>query len=253
MRQSFCTDNIMKKGKVYIGTSGWHYKHWKGTFYPGKIKNEEQFDFYKNIFASVEINNSFYRLPSLKTFNEWHRSAPPHFVFAVKASRYFTHIKKLNIKKGDLRKFFTRIQHLENTLGPILFQLPPTWKINEERFENFLSQLPAGFCYAFEFRNETWYDHRIYDLLRKYDCAFCIYQLAGHLSPLQITSSFVYIRLHGPTENKYQGSYSAKQLERWSNKCRQWQDEGKDVYIYFDNDQNGYAAFNAQKLMKLVG
>jgi uncharacterized protein YecE (DUF72 family) len=241
----------MRKGKIYIGTSGWHYKHWKGTFYPADIKEVDQFSFYKSCFTTVEINNSFYRLPERHTFAAWKKSAPPSFIFSVKASRFITHMKKLKVDKRSINQFFTRVDKLENKLGPVLFQLPPLWKVNTERLELFLAALPKGYRYTFEFRNHTWYTEEVYSLLRKFKAAFCIYELERHLSPMQITANFVYVRLHGPG-NKYQGSYDKRTLKKWAAHCRSWQQSGKDVYIYFDNDQAGYAAFNAQTLKELL-
>lgn len=237
----------MKKGSAFIGTSGWHYKHWKGTFYPASIKESAQFDHYKTVFATVELNNSFYRLPSPETFAGWRRESPKKFLFAVKASRFITHMKKLNMDKKTIRPFFHAIDQLHEKLGPILFQLPPKWRINLERLHQFLQVLPAGYRYTFELRNPTWYDRSVYDLLAKYNCALCIYHLEHHLSPVEVTADFVYVRLHGPG-NKYQGSYSESDLDEWAATCRKWQRAGKDVYVYFDNDQEGYAAFNAISL-----
>lgn len=237
----------MAKGKIHIGTSGWHYKHWKGTFYPDKIKSDGQFAFYAEHFSTVEINNSFYRLPDPATFIAWRKAAPQQFLFAVKASRYITHMVKLKTNKQSLRKFFSRVMKLEEKLGPILFQLPPRWKVNTERLANFLQQLPSGPRYAFEFRDHTWYTPEVLSLLKEWNCAFCIYHLEKHLSPLEVTADFVYIRLHGPG-NKYQGTYSGRSLATWATRCQKWLKEKKDVYIYFDNDQAGYAAKNAMLL-----
>jgi uncharacterized protein YecE (DUF72 family) len=241
----------MKKGNIHIGTSGWQYKHWKGTFYPSDLKAKDEFNFYTSQFSTVEINNSFYMLPAAKTFSAWNRTSPKNFVFAVKASRYITHMKKLKTDRQSTRKFFTRANKLEKKLGPILFQLPPRWKLNAERLEHFLSALPAKFRYTFEFRDHTWYTEEVYRLLRKYNCAFCIYELEHHLSPLVVTADFVYIRLHGPG-NKYQGNYSDAILKKWARRCIKWQRDKKDVFVYFDNDQAGYAAFNARRLNELV-
>ena len=186
-------------------------------------------------------------LPATTTFDNWRKNSPKDFVFAVKATRFITHMKKLNVTKQDVRQFFSRVDHLHEKLGVILFQLPPKWNINAERMQHFLSILPKGYRYTFEFRNHTWYDESIYELLREHNCAFCIYELEHHLSPIEVTADFVYIRLHGPS-NKYQGSYSNEILDEWAGRCKQWQKEGRDVYVYFDNDQEGYAAFNAKTL-----
>ena len=235
---------------IYIGTSGWHYKHWIGTFYPEGTKDAEQFSYYLKFFRTVELNNSFYRLPSKETFAGWRKAVPPGFIFAVKVSRYITHMKKLKDPKDSIRELFANALALKEKLGPVLFQLPPGWKINAERLEEFLKALPKGHRYVFEFRNESWYEKEIFDLLRKYNCAFCIYELNGHITPMEVTADFVYVRLHGPGA-KYQGSYSDKVLQQWNRRFHAWMKEKKDVYVYFDNDQLGYAAFNAQYLSEL--
>jgi Uncharacterized conserved protein len=242
---------IMRKGKIHIGTSGWHYKHWKGTFYPPDIKDSQQFEAYIKYFLSVELNNSFYMLPSAKTFENWRKITPKNFVFAVKASRFITHMKKLMVDIGSISKFFSHASKLEEKLGVVLFQLPPRWQINTERIRNFISALPSGYRYTFEFRDHSWYNDEVYDILRNNNCAFCIYELQYHISPLVVTADFVYVRLHGPG-NKYQGSYNEKILKEWAMQSKDWQKQGKDVFIYFDNDQEGYAAFNAVRLKTLV-
>lgn len=238
---------MKKKGKLHIGTSGWSYKHWKGNFYPQDLKAADQFEWYKKHFDTVELNNSFYHLPAALTFKNWKKNTPANFVFSVKASRFITHMKKLKVDKKSLRLFFSRAGKLGEKLGCVLFQLPPKWKVNVERFSEFLAALPKKYRYTFEFRDSTWYDEKLYALLEKYNAAFCIYELAGHFSPEKITADFIYIRLHGPG-NKYQENYSDATLKLWAVKIDKWRRKGKDVYIYFDNDQFGYAAFNAIKL-----
>jgi uncharacterized protein YecE (DUF72 family) len=238
------------KNKFYIGTSGWHYKHWTGTFYPMHVKPSRQFQYYLTSFSTVEINNSFYRLPTKETFLNWRKLTPKNFLFSVKASRYITHMKKLKDAKASLNEFMDHALLLKEKLGPVLFQLPPGWKINTERLNEFLQNLPASGRYVFEFRNHTWYHHDVFSLLKKYNCAFCIYELDGHLAPLELTADFVYVRLHGPA-GKYQGNYSEYLLKQWSRRCKNWL-RGKDVFIYFDNDEKGYAAFNAKRLQELV-
>ena len=219
----------MAKRKVYIGTSGWHYKHWKGKFYPEDMSEKEYFSYYSSIFSTVEINNSFYKLPSLKTFSDWRKGSPENFTFSVKGSRFITHMKKLNVTALSIQKFFRRA----------------------ERLAVFLGRIPRYHRYVFEFRNETWNIPEIYEILRKHNAAFCIYELAHHSTPLEVTADFVYVRLHGPGE-KYQGNYTLSNLREWAKRCREWAKKGKDVYVYFDNDQNAYAAFNAWKLLELV-
>ena len=240
----------MSKHKIYIGTSGWSYKHWRGTFYPQEIKVKNHFSYYLQHFNTVEINNSFYRLPSEETFLNWKKIVPDDFTYVIKANRFITHIKKLHDPAVTLAPFMGHVKLLGKKLGPVLFQLPPFMKSNTVLLEAFLEELPKKFRYVFEFRNPDWYKPEIYDLLKKHNCAFCIYELAGHISPSQITADFVYLRLHGPG-NKYQGSYSDETLQSWADECLKWS-ETKDVFVYFDNDQNGYAAFNALKLRELT-
>lgn len=241
----------MKSGKAYIGTSGWKYRHWDGVFYPADLKKKDQLKYFTENFETVELNNSFYRQPKKENFEAWRIAVPDDFVFAVKANRYFTHLKKLKVESPDILNFLDACSVLEEKLGPILFQLPPKWKLNTERLETFLSLLPKGKRFAFEFREPSWYCDQVYDLLKSYNCAFCIYHLAGHQSPIISTADFVYIRLHGPGE-KYQGDYSKEDLERWAELCLTWLGEKKDVYIYFDNDQSAYAPFNALALKKML-
>ncbi|GAB2547909.1 DUF72 domain-containing protein [Rufibacter soli] len=240
-----------EKGQFYIGTSGWHYNHWKGNFYPAGIASKQFTEYYLRYFKTVEINNSFYRLPTAETFAAWYASVPKDFLFAVKASRYITHMKKLKDPQQGLSLLLGNAQELKEKLGPILFQLPPAWRLNLDRFQDFLKALPSYHRYTFEFRDPTWYHEEVYKLLQEHNHAFCIYDLAGHQSPIEVTSDFVYIRLHGP-EGKYAGSYSEEALQNWATHCRTWAWEGKDVYVYFDNDIGSHAPFNAIKLQELV-
>lgn len=239
----------MKK-HVYIGTSGWSYKHWRGTFYPEEIKVKDHFSYYVKHFNTVEINNTFYSLPAEETFLNWKKKVPDDFIYVIKAYRNITHLKKLRDPSASLPPFFDRVALLGEKLGPILFQLPPYLKLNIEVFKAFLKALPKGYRYVFEFRNPDWYKKEVYQLLKKYNCAFCIYELAGHLSPFEITADFVYLRLHGPG-NKYQGSYSDETLQKWAQQCYEWS-KIKEVFVYFDNDEKGYAVFNAFKLQQLL-
>ena len=241
----------MRAGKIHIGTSGWSYKHWKGTFYPPGTKGSEEFLYYQKHFDTVEINNSFYRQLPPSTFDAWRIASGKKFVFAVKANRFFTHAKKLLPDKEGLARFFTSINQLTDKLGPVLFQLPPKWKCNPGRLRQFISELPRGYRFTFEFREPTWYNDEVYSILKEFNCAFCIYELNRHISPFEVTADFVYIRLHGPGD-KYQGSYSDDVLAAWAARIKEWRKRGKDVYLYFDNDDSGYAAFNGITLRGLL-
>lgn len=241
----------MRKGKIRIGTSGWHYKHWTGTFYPEGTTPARQFAYYSKYFDTVEINNSFYHLPAKGTYEKWRVNSPDNFLFSVKGSRYITHMKKLREPEEPLSTFLAHASLLDEKLGPVLFQLPLGWKVNDERLEAFLNLLPVDRRYTFEFRNTTWYDAKVYEMLRQHDAAFCIYELEGHQSPKEVTAGFVYVRLHGPGA-KYQGRYTMATLRDWAALCKEWARHGHDVFVYFDNDEAGYAAFNARELKELT-
>lgn len=237
--------------RVRIGTSGWHYKHWLGVFYPEGTRASEMFQFYARHFDTVEINNSFYRLPTATTFDNWRDSSPSNFCYAVKGSRFITHMKKLKDPQSSSEKFFLVAERLERKLGPILFQLPPRWKVNTERLEEFLRTVPAGHQYAVEVRDESWLVPEVYKLLRKYNAAFCIHDFADMKVPHEITADFTYIRFHGPTSAKYWGSYPDRDLRGWADQIKQWRRK-LSVYAYFNNDPEGAAIKNALTLKELL-
>jgi uncharacterized protein YecE (DUF72 family) len=171
----------------------------------------------------------------------------------VKGSRFITHMIKLKDAQRGLTNFLPRAERLGDKLGPILWQLPPRWNVNVERLEQFLSILPREHRYTFELRHPSWMTDAVYEVLRRYNAAFCIYELAGYQSPIEITSDWTYIRLHGPTELKYQGSYSDAQLATWAARIRRWSKSMKAIYVYFDNDDSAYAVDNALTLKRLLG
>ena len=241
----------MSKGAIRIGTSGWSYEHWVGPFYPEDLPAARHLAWYAERFASAEINNSFYHLPSEKTLREWRDTVPEGFVFAAKASRYITHMKKLKDPEQGVDRFLERIALLEDRLGPILFQLPPNWGFNDERLEAFLEALSGDFRYAFELRDRSWLNDRACELLERHRAAFCIYDLDGFLSPREVTTDFVYVRLHGPG-GPYQGSYDDEALSGWAGAFSAWSAKGLPVYGYFDNDDSGYAALNASRLAAML-
>ena len=238
--------------KIRIGTSGWHYKHWIGRYYPADIKPAAMLEYYLRDFDTVELNNTFYHLPKETAFDAWKKSVPSNFVFAVKGSRFLTHMIKLKDAERGIVNFVPRAKRLGRKLGPILWQLPPKWNVNAERLEDFLSKLPRGIRYAFELRNPSWMTEPVYKILRNYNAAFCIYELAGYHSPLELTAKWTYVRLHGPTQNKYQGSYSAAQLEAWAERISEWSRKLDAIYVYFDNDDSAFAVNNALTLKRLL-
>ncbi|HEX9769634.1 MAG TPA: DUF72 domain-containing protein [Kiloniellales bacterium] len=236
-------------GRCWIGTSGWQYPHWSGRFYPADLAARAHLAYYAGIFETVEINNSFYRLPSERTLRDWVERTPPGFLFACKASRYITHMKKLKDPGESLPSFLERIAVLGDKLGPVLFQMPPRWRPNAARLEAFLEALPRTRRFTFEFRDPRWHEPAILRLLERYGSAFCCFDLGGRCSPVEVTADFVYIRLHGPGA-PYQGSYSDTSLADWAARMATWQADGLDVYCYFDNDERAYAPRNAQSLLE---
>lgn len=242
---------MQKQANIYIGTSGWHYEHWRETFYPVGTGSDEMLPYYADRLGSVEINNSFYNLPAEKTFEKWRETVPEGFVFAVKASRYITHMKKLKDPEEPVRNLLGRAAILGSGLGPVLFQLPPRWQCNPDRLGDFLARLPPGHRYAFEFRDNSWFGREVYCILGEANAAFCIYDLAGSQSPRMTTADFVYIRLHGPGD-AYEGSYDTPTLSSWAGAIASWAGQGLDVYCYFDNDQEGFAVRNALELQEMV-
>jgi uncharacterized protein YecE (DUF72 family) len=242
---------MARSDHIHIGTSGWHYDHWKGPFYPPDLPNGALLGYYAGRFRTAEINNSFYRLPQKETLIRWRDTVPEDFVFSIKASRYLTHMKKLKDPRQPLDKLFGRISALGDELGPILFQLPPRWRINIDRLKSFLKILSKDYRYAFEFRDPSWFDERTYEALAEHGASFCIYDLGGKTSPKEITASFIYVRLHGPA-GPYQGRYGAERLAGWAGAFSTWLEGGRTVYCYFDNDETGYAPEDALRLQQMM-
>jgi len=237
--------------RINVGTSGWSYDHWEGPFYPEGLAADRRLAYYARYLRTVEINSSFYRLPSSDSLSHWRDSVPVDFVFAVKASRYITHMKKLSDPRRTIKRLIGRVGALRDKLGPILFQLPPRWHINLERLSTFLKVLPQDYRYAIEFRDPSWFAPSVYDLLSEHAVAFCIYDLNGVLSPMEVTADFIYMRLHGPN-GPYQGQYEDQALLVWADVIKRWRREGREVYCYFDNDEAAYAMQDAMRLQKMV-
>ncbi|HHM04865.1 MAG TPA: DUF72 domain-containing protein [Gammaproteobacteria bacterium] len=234
-----------------VGTSGWSYAHWHGVYYPARLRPDDRLAYYAREFDTVEINHSFYRLPVAETFSRWCNATPPGFVFAVKASRYITHQKKLHKAHGAARLFLERAAHLKDKLGPVLFQLPPRWRCNTGRLQAFVRRLPPGRRYAFEFRDASWHRGEVCRLLQRYGMAFCVFDLAGRSAPFAVTADFVYLRLHGPGA-AYCGRYGEQGLRPWAAFARQCLADGRDVYCYFDNDESAHAVADARSLRALL-
>ena len=233
--------------KYYIGTSGWVYPHWRDVFYPPKLPQPKWLEFYTRHFPTVELNNSFYRLPSEKAFSNWRDTSPGGFIYAVKVSRFITHIKRLKDVEEPVETFLSRAHHLEEKLGPLLYQLPPNMHRNDERLEAFLSLLPRGLRHVVEFRHESWLDEEVFGILRKYNVGFCVFDMPGLACPLIATAEFGYVRFHG-SSGLYFSCYSDEELKDWAQKISALGKDLETVYIYFNNDAQGFAIRNAQTL-----
>ena len=231
----------------YIGTSGWHYEHWRGKFYPTELPKSKWLGFYSGHFSTVELNNSFYRLPSENAFVNWRDSSPAGFTFTVKVSRFITHIKKLRNAEEPVENFLSRARLLETKLGPLLYQLPPNMKRNDEVLESFLSILPPGLSHVFEFRNQSWLNEEVFDILRRHGVGFCIYDMPDFTTPLVTTTDFSYIRFHGSTW-MYGGCYSDEELKGWAERISNLTEGLSTAYIYFNNDAEAFAIRNARTL-----
>lgn len=236
---------------IHVGTSGWSYKHWHDCFYPNELTEKEYLKYFSQHFSTVEVNNSFYHLLSGKSVKNWVNNVPKDFIFAVKASRYITHMKRLKNPENSTLKFFQSIEPFEDKIGPILFQLPPKFKFNKDRFELFFQVLPKNYRYAFEFRDASWFNEEVYTVLRRYNAAFCIYNLGAFQSPKIITADFVYTRLHG-NYGLGSGKYSNEELKNFYQEINNYKLQCKDVYCYFNNDEACFAIQNALELKLLL-
>jgi len=238
----------------WVGTSGWVYKHWRGPFYPNDLPANKWFDFFSRRFGTVELNNSFYRLPSEETWRKWAKAAPRGFQFAVKASRYITHVKRLRDCAEPLDNFLSRARLLGPSLGPVLYQLPPNFHYkpeNVERLTDFLSLLPQDMRHVFEFRHDSWFNADLLSLLRIHNAGFCAFHMAGWETPVEATTDFAYMRFHG-ADGKYGGSYTPGDLAIWAGRLRDLPEDVREVFVYFNNDTEGYADENAKTLIEFI-
>jgi uncharacterized protein YecE (DUF72 family) len=234
---------------LFIGCSGWQYRHWRGNFYPPALPLRLWLSHYTETFDTVEVNNSFYRLPDPSTFERWRESTPVRFRFAVKASRFLTHMKKLKEPEAPIDRLFARADYLRQKLGPMLYQLPPRWPLDLDRLEHFLAALPRSRQHVIEVRNPSWYAPRVFELLDAHGVALCLHDMAGSASGRPAVGPFSYLRFHGPA--RYQGSYGDAALESWAAFIVERLQRGP-VYAYFNNDIGGHAPRDAVRLRHLV-
>jgi uncharacterized protein YecE (DUF72 family) len=235
-----------RPGRLRVGTSGFHYPHWRGIFYPPELPAAEWLAFYAGRFDTVEINNTFYQLPGEETFAAWRRAAPRGFLYALKFSRWGSHLKRLRDPQESIGHFLARARRLGATLGPILVQLPPRWSADPARLEAFLQAAPRDVRWAFEFRDPSWLCEAVYATLARHGAALCIHDLLAR-HPRRVTAGWVYLRYHGV---HYAGTYSPQKLAAEAARIRRWLVAGFDVYAYFNNDAGGCAVRNAADLRR---
>lgn len=244
----------MATGNIYIGTSGWSYKHWKEHFYPPKLKATEWLAFYAKTFSVTEINTTFYHLPKEQTVLNWIEKVPEGFKFCPKISRYITHMKKLREPEEPLKRFFDIFQSVKHFLGPILVQLPPALKFNQSRADHFFSLLKSNY-YEYEFvleiRHDSWLQEESITLMKKYDIGFVVSQSEQFPYSEAITAKNIYIRFHGPRE-LYASGYSDEMLFWFAEKFRSHIKEGHTLWAFFNNDIQGHAFRDAQRLQELM-
>jgi uncharacterized protein YecE (DUF72 family) len=238
-------------GSIYIGTSGWVYKEWANDFYKG-LKAKEHFPHYAKQFPTVEINATFYRLPALAMVRGWHEKAPRGFIFAVKGSRFITHIRRLENLGRSVANFFLRIDPLDEKLGPLLWQLPPNFKPDLPRLEKFLRRLSKRHSHAVEFRHPDWFSNETFAVLQKYNVASVSMSSLRMPMNFSVTADFIYLRFHG-LANGPRHDYTEEELKPWAEHIREQARTGRNVYAYFNNDLNVRAPNNAKVLMSLCG
>jgi uncharacterized protein YecE (DUF72 family) len=245
----------VKKGKLYVGTSGWIYGDWNGIFYPENLQSKDKLKYFSSHFNTTEINYSFYHLPKPATFANWYNQTPTDFIFAVKASRFITHIKRLAGVKAPWEGFLENTLHLKEKLGSILFQFPPGFKASDEnihRLKEFLKLISSKkLRFAFEFRHKSWCDEAIYKILKQFEMAWVIADPPRYPKAEVVTASFIYIRMHGST-TLFSSKYAYEELRTLAQRIQGWLNKGFDVYVYFNNDFQGFAVQNAKELLELL-
>lgn len=246
---------------LFAGTSGWVYSHWEGIFYPEDLPSKDKLKYYSSCFKTVEINYSFYHLPRPSTCQNWYNQTPANFRFAVKASRFITHIKRLKGVKKAWKQFLENALNLKEKLGPILFQSPSSFNATPEnikRLEDFLKILKEdclrskvySLRFALEFRHKSWCNEKIYKLLKKYNVAWVIADSPKYPRADIVTADFTYIRMHG-SKITFASKYSKEEIKCLADKIKNWLKTG-DVYCYFNNDFQGHALENAKEILKIL-
>ena len=270
----------MSQGKIRIGLSGWSYRHWRGDFYPAGLPARAELDFALTQFSTLELNRTFYSLVTPTAYRRWYTTSPADFCWAVKGSRFITHNKKLSQVEGPLANFLASgVLELREKLGPILWQLNSSWRPNVERLDHFLGLLPTDtkeaaalasentmperdtstetdyqgpIRHVLEIRQPDWFTPEVADIARTHRVALAFSHSSRWPYTEEITTDFLYLRLHGPRQ-LYASAYNAAEMDEWARRITAWAGGRRDVYVYFDNDGAGYAPRQALRLMELVG
>lgn len=238
-----------RESPLRIGTSGYQYRHWRGVLYPEGLAQKDWLPHYARHFDTVELNATFYRLPTPEAVQRWRAAVPPRFTFAVKGSRYLTHMKRLLDSGEGLTRFFGPLSRLGTKLGPVLWQLPPRFAPDLERLDRFLSRLPPG-RHAVEFRDEAWYADAVCDVLERHGAAFCEHDRVARAPP-RLTGGWRYVRFHGPAGG-YTGRYGPERLRPWAEDLLAWAAAGRAAWVYFNNDLGGHAVHDALGLLRMI-
>lgn len=239
-------------GWLRLGTSGWNYRHWRGRFYPPGLPSGRWLAYYARQFDTVEVNYSFYRLPTVEQVGRWRAAVPPGFVFAVKGSRFLTHVRRLVGVEEGLAKLVERLRPLGEQAGPLLWQLPPGMEADPGRLEAFLAALPRSYRHTVEFRHASWHREGVYGLLAKYGCALCIADRPDLPRVVRLTADWSYLRFH--QGEAADGHYPEGQLRWWAEQIQGLRGAGAGtVYAYFNNDWEGFAVGDARRLRELLG
>lgn len=238
--------------RARIGCSGYDYPAWDGLFYPEGLSHKDRFEFYASVFSIVEVNNTFYNLPEAATVDHWRDRAPPGFRYVLKLSRYGTHMKHLKDPEQWLGRFLELAERLRSFLGPILVQLPPQWGVDPDRLRALLEAAPRRHRMAIECRDPSWLCDRVYEILADANAALVLHDLIED-HPQIATADWVYMRFHGPDPAKpYAGSYSHQALTAAARRIADWTGEGREVFAFFNNDQEAHAPEDARRLQRYV-
>jgi len=235
---------------VHIGTSGWVYPHWSGRFYPRGLAQSRWLEYYARQFPTVEVNNTFYRLPPAEVFTAWRERTPQQFVFTIKASRYITHIRRLREPRAALTALLARAAHLGGKLGPVLFQLPPRFAVDLDRLDGFLRALPASIRPVMEFRDPSWHLPEVFELLDRRGSAYCIMVAPALRCELRVTARMLYIRFHAPQGGR--PAFGRRRLQAWAERIRYLMHQADEGWVYFNNDLEGAAIEDARILRTLL-